>query len=82
MPTSGGPRWSSATSSSADSRPSAFSARAAWARSVQTPLREFAMFTSPFLAYRVSRDDDVNDCAAQIDAEGESFLIDRSVTKV
>jgi Na+/H+ antiporter NhaA len=40
---SGRPRWSSATSSSAAStgRPSAFSGRTAWARSVQTPLREF-----------------------------------------
>jgi Na+/H+ antiporter NhaA len=40
---SGDQRSSSATSSSADpkTRPSAFSARTAWARSVQTPLREF-----------------------------------------
>ena len=42
-PTSGRPRWSSATSNSAapTGRPAAFSGRTAWARSVQTPLREF-----------------------------------------
>jgi Na+/H+ antiporter NhaA len=41
--TSGGRRWSRATSSSADpdGRPSAFSGRTAWARNLETPLREF-----------------------------------------
>src|SRR2546427_12282873 len=42
-PTSEGRRWWSATSSSGDpnGRPAAFSGRTAWARSVETPLREF-----------------------------------------
>jgi len=40
---SGGRRWWRATSSRAgpDGRPSGFSGRTAWARSIQTPLREF-----------------------------------------